>query len=81
MLLHINGKFKVGKTIFSRIVSFLTGPHCQFPGIGRGIKHNMLYLWNLLFQLNMIDAINKITKFSVRFGSQLSVYDEGNLST
>jgi hypothetical protein len=39
MLLHINGKFTMGKCyalIWLRVSFF--GPHCQLPGVDQGIK-------------------------------------------
>ena len=36
MLLHINGNLS---HLFCCKVSFLTGPHCQFLGVGQGMKH------------------------------------------
>ena len=30
--------------LFCRKVSFLTAPHCQFRGVGQGIKQTYLYL-------------------------------------
>ena len=48
--------------LFCRKVSFLTAPHCQFRGVGQGIKDTYLYLWYPLFQAQWIDAINEITK-------------------
>jgi hypothetical protein len=52
MLLHINGKFTMGKLKSSlcRNVSFLTDTHCRFLGVGQGMKHTYLYLWYPLFQ-------------------------------
>jgi hypothetical protein len=52
MLLHINGKFKMGKLnhLFCRKVSFLTNPHCRFRCVGQGMKQTYLYLWYPLFQ-------------------------------
>ena len=53
MLLHINGKFTMGKLKSSlcRKVPFLTTPHCLFRGVGQDIKHTYLYLWYPLFQV------------------------------
>jgi hypothetical protein len=31
-------------------VLFLTGPHCQFRGVGQDMKQTYLYLWYPLFQ-------------------------------
>ena len=31
--------------LFCRKVSFLTAPHCQFRGVGQGMKQTYLYLW------------------------------------
>jgi hypothetical protein len=46
---------------FCRKVSFLTTPHCQFRGLGQGMKLSYLYLWYPLFQalciINMLDNI------------------------
>jgi len=39
-------------------VFFLTAPHCQFRGVGQGMKQTYLYLY---FKLNVIDAMNEIT--------------------
>ena len=50
MLLHMNGKFTIGKLKSSRKVSFLTAPRCQFRGVGQGMKQTYLYLWYPLFQ-------------------------------
>jgi hypothetical protein len=36
--------------LFCRKVSFFTTPHCQFRGVGQGMKQTYLYLWYLLFQ-------------------------------
>ena len=36
--------------LFCRTVSFLTAPHCQFRGVGQGMKQTYLYLWYPLFQ-------------------------------
>jgi hypothetical protein len=47
MLLHINGKFTMGKLKSSlcRKVSFLTATHCLFRGVGQYMKQTYLYLW------------------------------------
>jgi hypothetical protein len=47
MLLHINGKFTMGKLKSSlcRRASFLTDPHCRFRSVGQGRKQTYLYLW------------------------------------
>ena len=37
--------------LFCQNVSFLTAPHCQFRGIGQGMKQIYLYLWYPLFQV------------------------------
>ena len=52
MLLHVNGKFTMKKLKSSRYHknSLLTGPHCQFLGVGQGMKQTYLYLWYALFQ-------------------------------
>jgi hypothetical protein len=54
MLLHVNGKFTMGKlksSFFCRKVSFLkTVPHCQFRCVGQGMKQTNLYLRYPLFQ-------------------------------
>ena len=52
MLLHLIGKFTMGKlkNLFCRKVSFLTAPHCQFRGVGKGMKQTYLYLWYSVFQ-------------------------------
>ena len=52
MLLHINGKFTMGKLKSSlcRKVPFLTAPHCLFWGVGQEMKQTYLYLWYPLFQ-------------------------------
>ena len=52
---------------FCRKVSFLTAPHCQFRGVGQGMKQAYLYLWYPLFQAqsfisSSIASINEITK-------------------
>jgi hypothetical protein len=36
--------------LFCRKVSFLTAHHCQFRGVGQGMKQMYLYLWYSLFQ-------------------------------
>jgi hypothetical protein len=36
--------------LFCRKVSFLTALHCQFRGVGQGMKQTYLYLWYSLFQ-------------------------------
>ena len=41
-----NGKIE----IINRKRSPLTSPHCQFRGVGQGMKQTYLYLWNPLFQ-------------------------------
>ena len=53
MLLHINGKFtmEILNHLFCRKVSFLIAPHCQFWGVGQGMKQTYLYLWYPLFQV------------------------------
>ena len=45
MLLHINGKFTMGKlkSFLCRNVSFLPVPHCQFRGVGQGVKVNLSF--------------------------------------
>ena len=52
MLLHMNGKFTIEKLksylLSQRLV--LTAPHCQFRGVGQGMKRTYLYLWYPLFQ-------------------------------
>ena len=52
MLLHINGKFTMGKLKSSlcRKVSFLIAPYCLFWGVGQEIKQTYLYLWYPLLQ-------------------------------
>ena len=52
MLLHINGKFAMGKLKSSpcRKVPFLTAPHCLFWGVGQETKQTYLYLWNPLLE-------------------------------
>jgi hypothetical protein len=40
--------------LFCRKVSFLTSPHCQFRGLGQGVKQTYLYLWYPLFQAQWI---------------------------
>ena len=51
MLLHINGKWENLNNLFCRNVSFLTALHCQFRGVGQGMKQTYLYLWYPLFQV------------------------------
>ena len=53
MLLHINGKFTMGKLKSSlcRKVPFLTATHCLFRGVGQDMKQTYLYLWYPLFQV------------------------------
>jgi hypothetical protein len=36
--------------LFCRKVSFSSAPHCQFRGVGQGMKQTYMYLWYLLFQ-------------------------------
>ena len=50
MLLHINGnsQWENLNHSFCRKVLFLTAPHCQFRGIGQGMKQTYLYLCNLV---------------------------------
>jgi hypothetical protein len=43
-----NGKIEI--MFFGGKVSFLTAPHCQFRGVGQGMKQTYLYLWYPLFQ-------------------------------
>jgi hypothetical protein len=65
MLLHINGKFTMENWnhLFCRKVSFLIAPHCQFRGVGQGIKQTAICICGILyFKLIGIDAINEITK-------------------
>jgi hypothetical protein len=51
MLLHINGKFAMGKLKSSpRKVPFLTAPHCLFWGVGQETKQTYQYLWNPLLE-------------------------------
>ena len=52
MLLHINGKFTMGKLKSSlcRKVPFLTASHCLFRGVGQEMKQTYLYLLYPLFQ-------------------------------
>ena len=49
---YIRDQWKVGKIeiIPFVVVSFLTVPHCQFRGVGQGMKQTILYLWYPLFQ-------------------------------
>ena len=53
MLLHINGKFTMGKLKSSLCckVPFLTAPNCLFRGVGQDMKQTYLYLWYPLFQV------------------------------
>ena len=51
MLLHINGKWENLNNLFCRNVSFLTALHCQFRGVGQGMKQTYLTLWYPLFQV------------------------------
>jgi hypothetical protein len=47
MLLHINGKFTMGKLkslSLCRKVPFLTAPHCLFRVVGQDMKQTYLYL-------------------------------------
>jgi hypothetical protein len=39
--------------LFCRKVSFLTALHCQFRGVGQGMKQTYLYLWSPLFQAQL----------------------------
>jgi hypothetical protein len=48
-MLHIHGKWESLNNLFCRNVSFLTAPHCQFRGVGQGMKHTYLYLWYPFF--------------------------------
>ena len=52
MLLHIEerAQWENLNHLFCRKVSFLTTPHCQFPGVGLGMKQIYLYMWYSLFQ-------------------------------
>ena len=56
-----NGKIEI--ISFSRKVSFLTDPNCQFRGVGQGIKQTYLYLWYPLFQAqwDRCDQQNHVT--------------------
>ena len=36
--------------LFCRKVSFLTASHCQFEGVGQGMKQTYMYLWYPLFE-------------------------------
>ena len=36
--------------LFCCKVPFLTGIHCQFRGVGQGMRQTYLYLWYPLFQ-------------------------------
>ena len=53
MLLHINGKFTMGRLKSSLCckVPFLTAPTCLFRGVGQDMKQTYLYLWYPLFQV------------------------------
>ena len=43
-------------------VSYLTAPHCQFRGVGQGMKQTYLYLWYLFqAQLDRCDRQNHQT--------------------
>ena len=58
MFLHINGKFPLGKLKSS--LSFLTAPHCQFRGAGKGMKHTFMYICGIMyFKLNGINYLRK----------------------
>jgi hypothetical protein len=41
---------KLAWSLKSSLLSFLTAPHCQFRGVGQGMKQTYLYLWYPLFQ-------------------------------
>jgi hypothetical protein len=51
MLLPLNGRFTKGKLklLSCRKVSFLTAPHCQFRGVGQGMKQ--IYYLHLYYPL------------------------------
>jgi hypothetical protein len=44
------------------VTSFLTGSHCQFRGVGKGMKQTFLYLWYPLFQDKWVNTFF-ISKF------------------
>jgi hypothetical protein len=48
MLLYINGMFTMG--ILKSSLLFLTVPHNQCRGVGKGMNQTYLYLWYYLFQ-------------------------------
>ena len=82
MLLHMNGKFTMGKLnhLSRRKVSFLTATHCQFGGIGEGMKQTYLYhlyLWYPYFKLNGLDAINEITKPRIIYIAERKIKGSG----
>jgi hypothetical protein len=58
MLLHINGKFTMGKLRWY-LLSFLTAPHCQFGRVGQGMK-----------QKSAIDILKYLVRYS-RTGSKI----------
>ena len=76
MLLHINGEsaqWENGNRLFCRKVLFLTTLHCQFRGVGQGMKHTYMYPWFLYFKLNGIDVINEITHLELFSERTLSI--------
>ena len=57
--------------LFWRKVSFLSAPHCQFRGVGQGMKQTYLYMWYPLFQAqwDRCDHRNHLELFSLRTSS------------
>ena len=47
--LHIHGKWESLNNLFCRKVSFLTAPHCQFRGVGHGMKQTYICICGILY--------------------------------
>jgi hypothetical protein len=43
--------------LICRQVSLLTAPHCQFRGVGQGMKQTYLYVWYPLFQADIPELV------------------------
>jgi hypothetical protein len=72
--------------LFCRKVSFLTAPHCQFRGVGQGMKQTYLYLLYPLFQLNAAAPaygvyISQLIRYFRACGSYQDFLDRGLLLT
>jgi hypothetical protein len=58
-----SSQWKNWNHLFCRKVVFLTAPHCPFRGVGLDMKHDYLYMWYPLIQVqwDRFDQLNHQT--------------------